>query len=290
MEPRWRSAVPSDFGSLDLLCAEGFGLPAGHSFFDDFPVWDVRRPMGRRWIEVAEDPASSRILAQLGAVQRASLTEPAPLTIVGAVVTRASEQGRGLARAGLAHLIRKTESHGARSWLLWTGDDRLYRPMGFEPFGRQWRTSIRAVTGPLGSGERVERGWSDDIANFLTARTRGLRMTEHESKPFRKLASVDWWSLRAEGGQLLAVGAIGKGVDLGGILHDWHGSESALRALLSAISKELPETALLYGPALLDAHPWLKKLEPEFEDPLCYWKGEPPSRPEELWFWGCDSC
>ncbi len=287
----WRSATPRDSHSLDQLCSEGFGLSEGQSFFDDFPIWDIRRPIDGRLIEVMDGPKGSQILSQLGSVRRTSLTEPDPLTLVGAVVTRSSVQGRGLARSGLDHLLRKTEAQGARSWLLWTGDDRLYRSMGFKAFGSQWRTTITKISGNPPSGQqRVRRGWSPDFTAFLAKRTRGLQMSEAESGMLRNLKNVDWWSLRSPGEQLIAVAGIGKGIDLGGILHDWHGSEAALRTLFVEIARELPETTLLYGSPLFAEYPWLKQLKPEFEDPLCYWRGEPPSRPDELWFWGCDSC
>lgn len=284
----WRSASRDDFQAMDTLCAEGFGLSQGQSFFDDFPIWDIRLPFTGRWIEIAEN--RDQLVAQLGAIERQNLTESRPLTMVGAVVTRASEQGRGLARSGLSHLISKTESHGARSWVLWTGDDRLYRSMGFEPFGRQWRTTISKIAPQSIAGAKIGRGWRDDFTGFLATRTRGLRMSEPESEMLRNLANVDWWSLRGSDGVLQAVVGIGKGIDLGGIAHDWHGSETALRALLGEIAKELPQTTLLYGEALFAFHPWLRQLEPEFEDPLCYWRGIAPSKPNELWFWGCDSC
>jgi hypothetical protein len=81
-------------------------------------------------------------------------------------------------------------------------------------------------------------------------RENGLALQSSDRQWLSAHKNVQWyWSGSAE--RPGAYAAIGRGIDLQNIVHEWGGNAAELRALLGAIHRDHPEAVLLGPPALL---------------------------------------
>ena len=146
---------------------------------------------------------------------------------------------------------------GAALALLWGGETVLYERLGFELCGVQ----TRVPAGELELGEPIRdfssiklgRGWIPSLMTPLRMRGSGLRLAESDERWIEAHRGVDWyWLGEPEAPQAYA--AIGRGIDLQGVVHEWGGESSdALKTLLQLVRMEHSEAQLLASPGLLAA-------------------------------------
>jgi len=277
---------------VDTLLTEAFAVPQGAAFrasyYDDFPVW---RPGGCQSaaLHVGLDAldrvlgcAGLRITELLGLEGRS-----VRLGIVGAVATLPAARGLGVGTRLVEFCIEQARRGGCEAVVLWdSSESSMYSRLGFREFGTQclMRLSDFPVKGsPLpGGGTRVGTGWSDSLFEFLRQRKSGLRLIESDIGWIRRHRNVEWYWIEGEG-CLRAACALGRGIDLQGIVHEWHGQSGYLGPLFDQVLKKHPG-ALLMGPDMgditLDAH----RMAVGMVLPLV-----PALEPESWWFWGLDS-
>lgn len=267
---------------LERLLVSAFPVPAGASFFDDFPVWDERHGF-----DVCRLGAyvGSRLIASACA-RMTRLASGAPVAIVGAVATDESWRGKGVASSLVAQLLSRIEKRGLAGIFLWSGQREFYSRLGFDVYGDQARVALAELPAFRSEEMSFGTGWVPSLMPYLLTRAGGLRI---EAKDLAWVAShrnIQWfWTGSAEAPSSYA--AVGKGIDLAGIVHEWGGDVQVLRALLAHIAERVP------GAELISPVSRLVELgaEPgsEIREPLCLAKIlDPTQMPEELWFWGLD--
>lgn len=288
---------------LDLL-NRSFPVPPGASFLDDFPAWgskgsDVLRVGGffkGRLVSCA-GARLSKLKTARGAL---------PIGIVGAVASEKEFRGRGLASRAVESALDWLRNRGARLAVLWGSEHRMYQRLGFELCGMQGRIPLSEIHGIRkiggkglgkkglvggGLGEGLGEGWTSGLFPRLQQREGGLELRESDRAWIKAHRNVKWiWS--GSPTRPTAYAAIGKGMDLQGMVHEWGGSVPELMGVLAEVYLKWPDAVLLGPPRALErlgtstsslALEYLCMAKPLDGSTLQEWEGAP------LWFWGLDS-
>lgn len=269
---------------LDLC----FDVPQGGRFFDDFPVWEVlngcetMRCLGFRSDEESWAAGAAARVAQL------DLPGGVSVGIIGAVATDPCWRRRGLASRLVEELMRWLTDQGVSLIVLWSSDHAFYRRFGFEPAGNQGVLPLRQMTLPSSTGLRIEKGWSPRLFDCLRRRKGGILLRESDRSWVSAHKNVNWYWLGTEENPL-AYAALGRGIDLPGLIHEWGGEPELLMKLFSRIFEENPHAGLLGLPEVLAGFSMKPGVEIETQ-PLCLARVlDPGLEKMPLWFWGLDS-
>jgi GNAT superfamily N-acetyltransferase len=249
---------PEKMAQFSRLVDGGFGVVAPARFLDDFPIWDEQLgPGDERLVRIGvwEGP---ELVTSTG-VRLAEMRVPAgsmKVALIGAVATAESHRGRGLASRTVSLACEWARERGAVMALLWGSETALYERLGFELCGMQ----VRAPLAELDLGPKPDfsqlilgRGWIGSLMGCLRMRGSGLRVSESDERWLEAHRNVQWyWLGDPEAPQAYA--AVGRGIDLVGMVHEWGGeSPEALKTLLHLVRMENPDAQLLSSPGLLGA-------------------------------------
>jgi predicted N-acetyltransferase YhbS len=284
--------VPST--DWEQLLNQGFPVPPGASFLHDFPVWDTVNFSGRavatRGFALKD---SDKYVAAAG-LRFAKLRSPrgsVTIGLIGGVVADAAYQGQGLASRMIEALTAEAVARKVSGLVLWGSEHSLYQRLGFELMGVQRRISLSSVKTDAAalSGLRLGKGWTDSLWPAIESfRFLGLEISPQDRAWFASHPNVDWRWVSSPAGKILAYAAIGRGIDLPNIVHEWGGDARVLKALLATIAVDYP-----YGDLLVpskDLTPSTLDLPAGIEESLCMARALDPAFPasKDLWFWGLD--
>ncbi|HUP58341.1 MAG TPA: hypothetical protein VM598_12865, partial [Bdellovibrionota bacterium] len=116
----------------------------------------------------------------------------------------------------------------------------------------------------------------------------GLVLEERDLEWYAHHEGTYWFRVEDQG-RVVAYAALGRGIDLGGIVHEWGGEREPLGRLLASIRRCIPEAELLGPPGVpdfgLDRFPaehlaLVRILDPQAAEVLA-------AKP--LWIWGLDA-
>lgn len=277
----------------DLL-DRSFPVPAGRHYFDDFPVWDPQFAVESVFRPTVFE--GNQLVAGAG-VRVVDLKIPNKSTVkvalIGAVVTEPASRGRGLASTIVTQALSWAESQGACLALLWGSEHRLYQRLGFEFFGQQTQFSLDRISAPRSSAIQVHRGWNSRLFQLLQNRSTGLVLKESDRPWYEAHRNVEWF-YTGNPNQPTAYAALGRGIDLPGLVHEWGGNTECLVEILKEIHTKNPK-ALLLGPP--ESPHWIQAdLRPIATDPLCMAKSLNGTNRLDLavntgliWVWGLDA-
>jgi GNAT superfamily N-acetyltransferase len=250
---------PAKSAQFGALLDRTFKVPAPGRFFDDFPIWDEKLGPGRERTARIGVWDGSELVSSAG-VRLAELRVPAgdlKVALIGAVATAESHRGRGLASRTVSLAVEWAREREAALVLLWGSETALYQRLGFELCGMQVRASLKDLDlGPKHtdfSNVVLGRGWIPSILRSMRLRGSGLRLAQSDERWIEAHQNVDWYWL-GDPADPLAYAALGRGIDLQNLVHEWGGeSSAALKLLLQLIRMEHPEAQLLASPHLLGA-------------------------------------
>ncbi|HLE00916.1 MAG TPA: GNAT family N-acetyltransferase [Bdellovibrionota bacterium] len=235
----------------DLL-DKAFATVEGAHFFDDFPVWDERHGHPEQVLRAGVFAGKKRDLICSSSVRLADLrigpSSQLPVAIIGAVATDPKYRGHGFASRAVSLCIEWAVERGAAAAFLWGSEHTLYRRLGFELCGEQVRVPLRAMP-RLASAKRtaVHAGWCSGLAECLKKRPNGLVVHDSDLIWLKAHKNVRWfWT--GDPSRPSAYAALGRGMDLGGLVHEWGGATEDLLAVLANIREQVPESALLGSP------------------------------------------
>lgn len=287
-----------DFRLWDDLLKGCFPVPAGGSFFDDFPVWrhasaDLCFRLGIRGGGHALLASAACRLAEMSLQGGRQVT----VALIGGVATRAEARGKGYASQLLRLCLEWARNRGAEAAFLWSGSVELYERLGFQTFGEQLRVPLDSfLLSVVPSGSEIRGGLTPVIEKELIERRRGgLLLRRRDLSWVRAHRGIDWQGLY-RGRELLAFAAIGKGIDLPFCVHEWGGQREHLLGLLAELGARDPRRQLLISPAQLQSLGFASAaglVEPlvlacafdEKPHALQTFRADP-----SFWFWGLDSC
>ncbi len=283
----------------ESLINSSFKVPEGQSFYQDFPVW--RPDAGvRAW---AEKIYRNNVLAAVANGRMAELrigNEALPCGIIGGVATAEPYRGQGLGRRVVEAARDRLIQEGARLVVLWGSDRSWYGRMGFQPAGTQSLVSLHDLSGfsnATSSGLELRGGFTPELFEHLKetrCRFGGLELAERDLGWMSRHMNVRWFSACSrDTDQIKAYAAVGRGIDFGGVIHEWGGEVGALHAILVTFKKEAPHLLLMGNPRSLSAygllHPGVQPITDSAA--LAYWTHESDAAQfgPELWLWGLDS-
>lgn len=271
-------------GDLEKLLNQNFPVLPEASFFSDFPVWDIRHgvPIVRYGIYEGDTllaSASGRI------AELASPLLGKKIGIIGAVVTAVESRGKGLASEVVSRVTAELEKQNVTATLLWSAEHSLYSKLDFIPFGKQIRICLRDLVGGI-EAANPQRGFTPGLIESLKRRTGGLLLSERDLPWITSHRHIEWfWTGRNDNPE--AYVAIGKGMDLINIVHEWGGKPESLRRLLAYLYQKNPDAEILGSPKMISD---VFGVSIRSSEMLCLARGEGKSEIEKnLWLWGLDS-
>jgi hypothetical protein len=154
------------------------------------------------------------------------------------VVTDDGHRGQGLSTQVIKDCLKMATEQSCDIAILWTDLFDFYRRMGFELAGNEIsfviedefdvdNQGLRFSTDPRVSPDAIYRLYSNHSVNSVR--------TIEETRKFLSIPQTKVYTAWEANGQLAAYAIEGKGIDLGGYLHEWGGSVSKLMALFSFI-------------------------------------------------------
>lgn len=160
---------------------------------------------------------------------------------IGSVVTEESRRNQGLSTKVIEDCIVQATRQNCDIAILWTDLYDFYRKMGFELAGTEVSVvieeefqapdpTLRLSKDPKVAAQAIHRLYSTHTVNSVR--------TVEETRKFLSIPQTQVYTAWDASGQLAAYAIEGKGVDLGGYIHEWGGSVSAIVSLLSYIRRE----------------------------------------------------
>ncbi len=292
----------ADYQWSDLLNLT-FQVPQGQSFLSDFPIWDPNFLVPERTLWGLFTPQNQLIagcgirLAHVPATD--SPQQPlAPratrlIALLGAVATHPAWQNQRLASHLIQHAVAWALARNACAVFLWSSRPQLYARLGFQPCGEQALVELQAVVCPaFPQALELQAGFTQEIFALLQNREDGLCLQPHDWAWFSSHRNTRWLSSFLPAQPIEAYAAIGRGIDLGSIIHEWGGTPEGLATVFQTLLREDPQACLLGTPrhfqrltaagfrlpALHREPVCLGFLTEKFPNPLC----------PEVWFWGLD--
>lgn len=246
---------PSSFSRFSELLDQGFQVNPPAHYFDDFPVWS----------EEFVSPKNIRLcirkngkLASAVAIRKATLKfgegKKLDIGLLGAVVTDPAFRGEGFASLLIERAVMWAEECGLAAVFLWGSEHMLYRRLGFELCGEQVRVPLIHLTTAAGAQIfEVKEGWNPEIWNLLKNRADGVELTDADRTWFENHKNVSWWS-SSKAGKVQAYAAIGRGIDLHHLVHEWGGNQDARLSLFDRMVEKDPEAQLLAHPSQVEKY------------------------------------
>nr|WP_295900407.1 GNAT family N-acetyltransferase [uncultured Bdellovibrio sp.] len=157
---------------------------------------------------------------------------------IGSVVTDDQHRGQGLSTKVISDCLKLATEQSCDIAILWTDLFDFYRRMGFELAGSEIsfvveeNFDIPPVNLRFSTDTKVS---PDAIYRLYSAHSVNSVRTIEETRKFLSIPQTKVYTAWESNGQLAAYAIEGKGVDLGGYIHEWGGSASKLMALFSFI-------------------------------------------------------
>ena len=287
-----------DFAALvSFLDLEFDGSPG---IAHEFPLLVGERNRGRSFVlrerEAIVSHAAWRPLELIAGGRRISAAG------IGLVTTAAGRRGRGLAAELIGACLEAAAGEGAELALLFGTPSALYARAGFVLAGRE--RVLRVEPGPDATRAGIRRGQPQDAALLLPLlEEHPLRVSRglEEFQTQLGLPNTELYVLE-QGDSVAAYCVLGKGRDLGGVIHEWAGAAQPLASLIHSVASRRGEPLWVIGPEALAAPlkapgglgglAMFRVLRPESlgsEDPVeLFGDAETPAR-LPIYVWGLDS-
>jgi predicted N-acetyltransferase YhbS len=234
----------TDEAQFSELMDRSFAVPKGQSYLKDFPIWRGRTP------EILKMGAyDGKKLVGTACVRVADLwakgSQQFLVGLIGAVATDEAYRGRGIAKSLVSLAADWAQNRGAALAVLWGSEHELYAKIGFHPCGQQVRVALSAMNSNKTSP--IQQGWNPALFNTLQNRKSGVALQKVDSLWLAAQENVKWfWTGPKESPSAYA--ALGRGIDLAHMVHEWGGAIQNLLPVLSAVHAADPLAELLGSP------------------------------------------
>lgn len=217
--------LPGLVDETNRLVEKSFSYQDSEQFSVDFLPLAGAHNLKNRHILI--ESGTRRVVAHLGVSQRSFCwkADIVPVTLIGGIAVAEELRGQGLFHRMLVSVISRYESQCAL-FLLWSDKHDMYHKYGFHLAGRQWcyRRLGKTAEGQLVKYKQLSESTKSWMADLYRRHV--------NQKCFSPLRDTQDWSLISDmtSTQLRLTGPIdkptgyyftGKGMDLGGIVHDW---------------------------------------------------------------------
>jgi predicted N-acetyltransferase YhbS len=236
--------LETDETQFSELMDRSFAVPKGQSYLKDFPIWRGRTP------EILKMGAyDGKKLIGTACVRVADLwakgSQQILVGLIGAVATDEAYRGRGIAKSLVSLAADWAQNRGAALAVLWGSEHELYAKIGFHPCGQQVRVALTAMNRDKNTG--IQQGWNPALFKTLQNRKSGIALQKVDSLWLSAQENVKWfWTGPKE--NPTAYAALGRGIDLAHMVHEWGGLPQQLLPLLAGIAGIDPEAQVLGSP------------------------------------------
>lgn len=193
--------------------------------------------------------------ALIHTLQVTALDKTISLGMIGMVYTDPAYREMGAASKTLAAATARLKNQGTSLAILWSDLDGFYQRNGFYRAGVEnfyllnptlCRSARSETAGDLTVRDALPNDWPDLETFYANKPSRALRTPGS----LRRLASAPECKtvVATLNGSAVAYASIGRGDDLGGVVHEWGGSEEGLAECLHQLSQTHGELTLLEGP------------------------------------------
>ncbi len=245
---------PEDSLEVNRLVSKAFGYIPPHSFFDDFPVWDLTlhpKGFGQDTQVSYGIKVNQTLVAHVGA-RIAELNTPLgteKIGLIGAVATDAFSRGKGYSTTLLKQAIHHLESHQCKWQILWGSEHDFYAKLGFTLQGVQARGFLKELwsTPPLLKSREIKTEMDESIFKFLNHAPLGLKIGPQDRQWVYSQKTISWSWIENP----FAFVAFGKGMDMGHIVHEFGGERESLLILLHALFEKDPFVQVIGTPQSL---------------------------------------
>jgi hypothetical protein len=173
------------------------------------------------------------------------------VALIGAVATDEAYRGHGFASELVTVATQWAVTRGAAVAFLWGSEHALYQRLGFELCGSQILVPLLNIKAPE---YPCHTGWNPSLMKLLEKRAGGMELRAEDFRWITAHRGVRWVWSSTPSGEPLAYAAIGRGIDLSGIIHEWGGEKNALLALFSSLKKTDPELKILGSRRILESY------------------------------------
>ncbi len=239
---------------LDTLISDAFGYARPAHYLQDFPVWAPSRndPQNTHFFKRS---ATGKLIAHVGLrkgdvaiADLSGVVQIFPTALIGAVVTHPDARGQGLAQNLLQDALLQARAQGCVQILMWGSLNPMYQRLGFDYAGTQIRVPLKEwkTLNTADSTLKIHEGFCDAIAQAFLSQKTGLRFLPSDVEWLSQQNSVRWfWTARP-----FAAVAMGRGMDLPGMVHEHLGDPAGLQSLYAHILKFNTHAELLLSPEL----------------------------------------
>ncbi|MGZ3698712.1 MAG: GNAT family N-acetyltransferase [Bdellovibrionota bacterium] len=239
----------ADLGKFSGLLDRAFSVPREGAFLEDFPVWSDGTGPGPERLARLGIYSGSELVSCAGVrlAQLRTPNQPLPVALIGAVATDERYRGHGFASKTVQLAAEWARERGAAVALLWGSEHALYQRLGFDLCGEQ----VLAALPETSAHEPIHCGWTNGILGAMRKRQDGLLIENVDSAWISAHRNVLWyWTGTA--GAVTAYAAVGRGIDLQNVVHEWGGAREQLLGILGRIREDHPEARILGSPRLLE--------------------------------------
>lgn len=160
---------------------------------------------------------------------------------IGSVVTAEEFRNLGLSKKILEDVLKTSAEQGHDFAILWTDLFDFYRKLDFELAGSELSVVINESFAPTKDSSwkfmHTNKISPEAIARVYSQHTVGVLRTSEDVRKHLSIPNSNVYSMWDSNNQLLAFAVEGKGLDLGGYIHEWGGKVPALLALFAEIRK-----------------------------------------------------
>jgi GNAT superfamily N-acetyltransferase len=222
-------------------------------FEHEYPTVFGERPRGRvvTWNEAGQPSSACAFLVRDLRCPEGDVR----LGLIGSVATAEEQRGRGLATRVLEGAESELASRGCLAGLLWADDESFYATRGYTRVGAEEDFMLDRLLRPhLPSPKDVRAACAADApAIHALYRTHSRRALRSRRETAELLAGPGMRVLVHDGPR--GVGAytcLGRGGDLGAVIHEWGGETEALLACIAGTFDERQSVETLFVMAPLE--------------------------------------
>jgi GNAT superfamily N-acetyltransferase len=170
---------------------------------------------------------------------------------IGSVVTDETHRNQGLSTQIIQDCLAQATKQSCDIAILWTDLYDFYRRLGFELAGTEISIVVEEeypLPDPTLRLSKDSKVAAEAIHRLYSTHTVNSVRTVDETRKFLSIPQTQVYTAWDASGQLAAYAIEGKGADLGGYIHEWGGSVSALMTLLSFIRREKQQAITIIVP------------------------------------------
>lgn len=170
---------------------------------------------------------------------------------IGSVVTEPEHRNQGLSTAIMKDCLEQAQTQQCDIAVLWTNLYDFYRRMGFELAGNEVSVVIDEPLVPASTSLRFSdesKVSPEAIHRLYSLHTAGSVRTVEDVRKFLAIPRTKIYTAWEPDGSLAAYAIEGKGVDLGGYIHEWAGNVTKLLSLLSWVKSRREDSLTLITP------------------------------------------